>query len=110
MCCASVSARKGDSVRTTSPMASLTTSSKRDMCAPFCSWLRSTKHSSRAKYSSSRIRTTFSTPVTPTRESPTGTLGVRDCTSSAAPRRRELASVDPVTCTRWPAYWQETSI
>ena len=38
MCWASVSARKGDSLSTTSPIASLTTSSKRDMCAPF--WLR----------------------------------------------------------------------
>ena len=37
MCCASVSARNGDSLSTTSPIASLTTSSKRDMCAPFCS-------------------------------------------------------------------------
>ena len=35
---ASVSAWKTFSASTTSPMASLTTSSKRDMCAPF--WLR----------------------------------------------------------------------
>src|SRR5271155_602602 len=84
MCSASVSARNGDPESTTSPIASLITSSKRDMCAPFCSWLRSTKHSRRAKNSSSRIRTTFSTPVTPTRESPTGTLGGRAWTSSPA--------------------------
>ena len=42
MCCASVSARNGDSLRTTSPIASLTTSSKRDMCAPF--WSRAEVH------------------------------------------------------------------
>ena len=35
MCSASVSALNVDSPRTTSPIASLTTSSKRDMCAPF---------------------------------------------------------------------------
>ncbi len=81
---ASVSARNGDSVSTTSPIASLTTSSKRDMCAPFWSRLKSTKHSRRAKNSSSRMRTTFSTPVTPTRERPTRTEGARACTSSGA--------------------------
>jgi hypothetical protein len=81
---ASVSARNGDSLRTTSPIASLTTSSKRDMCAPFWSRLRSTKQSRRAKNSSSRMRTTFSTPVTPTRESPTRTPGGRAWTSSPA--------------------------
>ena len=46
---ASCSARNADSPRTTSPIASLTTSSKRDMCAPFCCGPRSTKHSSRAQ-------------------------------------------------------------
>ena len=44
---ASVSALKA-SPRTTSSIASFTTSSKRDMCAPFCSGPRSTKHSSSA--------------------------------------------------------------
>src|ERR1039458_7519761 len=82
MCWASVSARNGDSLSTTSPIASLTTSSKRDMCAPFWSEPRSTKQSMRARNSSSWMRTTFSTPVTPTRESPTGTEGGRAWTSS----------------------------
>ena len=57
----------------TSPIASLTTSSKRDMCAPFWRGPRSTKHSSlRAEELLApvgAIRMTFSTPVTPTRES-----------------------------------------
>ena len=75
-------------VSTTSPIASLTTSSKRDMCAPFCARLRSTKHSRRAKNSSSRMRTTFSTPVTPTRERPTPIAGVRAWTSVHAARRQ----------------------
>ena len=70
MCWASVSARNGDSLSTTSPIASLMTSSKRDMCAPFWSRLRSTKQSKRAKNSSSRMRTTFSTPVTPDAREP----------------------------------------
>ena len=39
---ASVSARNGDWLSTTSPIASLTTSSKRDMCAPF--WLARQVH------------------------------------------------------------------
>jgi hypothetical protein len=30
------------------------------------------------------MRTTFSTPLTPTRESPRGTVGARACTSSGA--------------------------
>ena len=37
------------------------------------------------------MRITFSTPVTPTRERPTGTDGVRACTSGAA-------AVDVFTC------------
>ena len=97
MCWASVSARNGDSLSTTSPIASLTTSSKRDMCAPFWSRLRSTKQSSRAKNSSSRMRTTFSTPVTPTRESPTGTAGARAWTSSSAPRAGRCCGGRPLS-------------
>ena len=95
MCCASVSARNGDSLRTTSPIASLTTSSKRDMCAPFWSRPRSTKQSSRAKNSSSRMRTTFSTPVTPTRESPTAIAGRArlDVVAGAAGRRQRAGSL-----------------
>ena len=54
------------------PIASLTTSSKRDMCAPFWFGPRSTTHSKRARNSCSlpswSRRITFSTPVTPTRE------------------------------------------
>ena len=88
MCWASVSARRADSPSTTSPIASLTTSSKRDMCAPFCCGPRSTKQSSRAEYSCSvpfaRIRITFSTFVTPTRESETCSVGTCDWTSSSA--------------------------
>ena len=53
MCSASVSALNGDSPRTTSPIASLTTSSKRDMCAPFWSGPSSTTHSKRAENSCS---------------------------------------------------------
>ena len=72
----------------TSPMTSLTTSSKRDMCAPFCFGPRSTKHSRRAEYSCSApggpTRMTFSTFVTPTRESDTWTVGQRSWTSGVA--------------------------
>ena len=53
MCSASVSALKVASPSTTSPIASLTTSSKRDMCAPFWSGPRSTTHSKRAENSCS---------------------------------------------------------
>ena len=99
MCWASVSARNGDSLRTTSPIASLTTSSKRDMCAPFCAELRSTKQANRAKNSSSRMRTTFSTPVTPTRERPIGTEGARAWTSSPAAGVGDSEWICRVTCT-----------
>src|SRR6202034_198639 len=58
-----------------------------------------TKHSRRAKNSSSRIRTTFSTPVTPTRESPTGTLGGRAWTSSPAPCGGSSGGGSRVACT-----------
>ena len=85
MCSASVSALNVDSPSTTSPIASLTTSSKRDMCAPFCSGPSSTTHSNRAENSCSapfwRIRITFSTPVTPTRERLSCTVGRRAWTS-----------------------------
>jgi len=63
----------------TSLIASLTTSSKRDMCAPFWLGPSSTTHSKRAENSCSeplhRIRITFSTPVTPTRERLSATAG-----------------------------------
>ena len=77
---ASSSALKPVRLTMTSPMTSLTTSSKRDMCAPFCFGPRSTKHSSLAENSSGRpslpaMRMIFSTPVTPTRESETWTVG-----------------------------------
>jgi len=85
MCSASVSTLNVDSPSTTSPIASLMTSSKRDMCAPF--WLRpsSTTHSKLAEKSCSvplwRMRITFSTPVTPTRERLSCTAGRRAWTS-----------------------------
>ena len=82
---ASASALKVDSPSTTSPMTSLTTSSKRDMCAPFCCAPRSTKHCSRAEKSCSspcwRMRTIFSISVTPTRERLTRRLGACAWTS-----------------------------
>jgi hypothetical protein len=57
---------------TTSPIDSLTTSSKRDMCAPFCAEPSSITHSKRAMNSCSVppvfMRITFSTSVTPTRD------------------------------------------
>src|SRR5579872_4042594 len=85
MCSARVSALNVDSPRTTCPIASLTTSSKRDMWAPFWSGPRSTTHSNRAEKSCSRSpwlrRMTFSTPVTPTRERPSWTGGAWACTS-----------------------------
>ena len=63
----------------TSPIASLTTSSKRDMCAPFWRGPRSTKQSSLAENSRSvppdAMRMTFSTFVTPTRESEMCSVG-----------------------------------
>src|SRR3954463_13377939 len=65
----------------TSPIAAVTVASKRDMWAPFCFGPRSTKHSSRAQKSCSRTRMTFSTPVTPTRERETWTVGRWDWTS-----------------------------
>src|SRR3989440_379236 len=40
------------------------------------------------------MRTTFSMPVTPTRESPTGTTGGRACTSAPSPRTAGLTGVD----------------
>ena len=81
-----VAARSALSPRTTSPRASLTTSSKRLMCAPFWCGPRSTKQSSRAEYSCSAplawMRMTFSTLVTPTRESESERVGARFWTSS----------------------------
>ena len=74
-----------DSPSTTCPIAALTTSSKRDMCAPFWAAPRSTTHSKRAENSCSApfcsSRMTFSTSVTPTRERLIGTLGRCDWTS-----------------------------
>src|SRR5262249_42515873 len=49
--------------------------------------------------SSSRMRTTFSTPVTPTRESPTAIAGVRAWTSSPAPVAAEAGVVTGPACT-----------
>src|SRR3954452_4659903 len=86
MCWASVSARSALSPSTTSPSASLTTSSKRLMCAPFWWGPRSTKQSRRAEYSCSAplaaIRMTFSPFVTPTRKSESERVGDRFWTSS----------------------------
>ena len=84
------SARNAEPPTTVSPIASLTTSSKRDMCAPFCCGPRSTKHSSLAWKSCSApgapMRMTFSTPVTPTRDSESLIEGVRFWTSGACER------------------------
>src|SRR4051794_5958401 len=61
------------------------TSSNRAIWAPFCSGPRSTKQSRRAQYSCSvplaRMRMTFSTFVTPTRDSAIGRVGTSDWTS-----------------------------
>ena len=97
MCSASVSALNVDSPRTTSPIASLTTSSNRDMCAPFWSRPSSTTHSNRAENSCSepfcRIRITFSTPVTPTRERLSWTAGRRAWTSVMETLGDELEAI-----------------
>src|SRR5277367_7200659 len=69
------------------------------MCAPFWLRLRSTKQSSRARNSSSRIRTTFSTPLTPTRDSPTCTPGRRACTSSPGSPVRDSVEIARVART-----------
>src|SRR3954470_13558685 len=86
MCCAKVSARNALSPSTTSPIASLTTSSKRLICAPFWCGPRPTKQYRRAENSCSdplaRIRMTFSTLVTPTRERERESVGTRLWTSS----------------------------
>src|ERR671917_2025556 len=66
----------------TSAIASLTTSSKRLMCAPFWCGPRSTKQSRRAENRSFPIRMTFSTLVTPTRERDRESVGTRLWTSS----------------------------
>src|ERR1700733_742430 len=42
---------------------------------------------------------TFSTPVTPTRESPTGTRGARACTSALAPSTGAGETLESVACT-----------
>src|SRR3954454_3483973 len=101
MCWASVSARKALSPSTTSPMASLTTSSKRLICAPFWCGPRSTKQSRRAEKSCSaplaRMRMTFSTFVTPTRESDRDSVGAWLWTSSKG--RVMTPSVRPSTRT-----------
>src|SRR5215211_5500293 len=102
MCWARVSARNALSPRITSPIASLTTSSKRDMCAPFWRGPRSTKQSSLAEYSvcvsPASMRITFSTLVTPTRESETCSVGTWFWTSStetAMARTIEGSSKEP---------------
>ena len=70
---------------TSSSIASPKSSGKRDMWAPFWSASRSTKHSISAATSASWpaccIRTAFSTPVTPTRDSPSRTSGAEACRS-----------------------------
>src|ERR1039458_9222275 len=97
MCSASVSARKVDSPSTTSPIASLTTSSKRDMWAPFWSDPRSTTHSNRAEKNWSdpvwRSRMTFSTPVTPTRERLNASDGADDWTSTKRMLEERLGGI-----------------
>ena len=81
MCSASVSALNVDSPRTTSPIASLTTSSNRDMCAPFwfAAELDDALEARREQLLGPvlRIRITFSTPVTPTRDRLSWTAGRR---------------------------------
>src|SRR3954451_13292124 len=101
MCWARVSARNALSPSTTSPIASLTTSSKRLICAPFWCGPRSTKQSRRAEKSCSaplaRMRMTFSTLVTPTRESERDSVGAWLWTSSKG--RVMTPSVRPSTRT-----------
>jgi hypothetical protein len=77
---ASCSALKPVSLRITSPMTSLTTSSKRDMCAPFCFGPEIDEAFEVAREelrrpSPAAMRMTFSTPVSPTRERETWTVG-----------------------------------
>src|SRR6476646_6552979 len=55
------------------------------------------------------MRTTFSTPVTPTRESPTGTPGVRSWTSSPAPLVGESEGLSRVAATA-PSLARETRL
>ena len=78
-------------------MTSLTTSSKRDMCAPFCWGPRSTKHSRRAEKSCSspfwRMRTIFSISVTPTRDRLTRRFGV--CAWTSVSRALRLCGMRP---------------
>ena len=85
---------------TTSSMASLTSSSKRDMCTPFCAGFRSQKHATSAWKSRSsplwRMRMAFADRVTPARERLIGAAGA-DCWRSSGRVRRivligELAS------------------
>jgi hypothetical protein len=45
------------------------------------------------------MRTTFSTPVTPTRESPSAIPGTRAWTSSPAPNAGEIEEVGEPACT-----------
>src|SRR4051794_34298014 len=45
------------------------------------------------------MRTTFSTPTTPTRDSPNAIAGARDCTSSPAPLVGDSVGVTRLACT-----------
>src|SRR4051794_18737726 len=90
MCSARTSTRNASPI-TTSSIASSKSSAKRDMCAPFWCGSRSTVQSIRAAISRScvpwRRRIAFSTPLTPTRESASGTSGAAACRSSSMSRR-----------------------
>ena len=76
---------------TTSSIASLTSSSKRDMWTPFCSGLRSQKQASSAWKSRSsplwRMRIAFAERVTPARERLMAAAGLDSCRSSGRERR-----------------------
>src|SRR4051794_17272106 len=90
MCSARTSTRNASPI-TTSSIASSKSSAKRDMCAPFWCGSRSTVQSIRAAISRScvpwRRRIAFSTPLTPTRESASGTSGAAAWRSSSMSRR-----------------------
>ena len=78
MCSASSSTSSASPI-TTSSIASSNSSGKRDMCTPFCAGSRSTVQSISAAISFSLppwlMRIAFWTPLTPARESPSGTSG-----------------------------------
>jgi hypothetical protein len=97
---ASRSARIPASPRTRSRTAWLMTSSKRDMCTPRRVGPSSTKHSSRAENSCGERRSTpmwmtFSTPVSPTRDSDMRTDGSAAWTSTGSVEDDGLGSMTP---------------